>query len=73
MLEVYGMKEHSGGYAARTEANVKDSDGTIRLAKNFKSAGEKCTLRAIKKWFRRPHFDVDASNPGPFGSCKLDC
>lgn len=57
LLELYGMTEHSGGYAARTEANVKDSGGTVRFAKDFKSPGERCTLRAIK-WFGRPYFDV---------------
>lgn len=62
LLERYSMKEHTGGYAARTEANVRDSDGTIRFARNFKSNGEKCTLKAIK-WFDRPHFDVDIDYP----------
>lgn len=62
LLDRYGMMEHTGGYAVRTEANVKDSDGTVRFAKTFKSAGEKCTLRAIK-WFGRPYFDVDAADP----------
>lgn len=55
-LEEYNMLEHaSEGYAPRTEANVRDSHGTIRFAFNFKSAGERCTLKNIKKL---PHAKV---------------
>lgn len=44
----YGIKEHtSPEYAPRTEKNVQDSDGTVRLAVNFQTAGEVCTLKAI--------------------------
>lgn len=58
LIEEYGMQEHSSSsYPPRTEANVRDSQGTIRFAKSFSSTGEKCTLRAIK-WFNRPYFDV---------------
>lgn len=52
------------GYPIRTEANVKNSDGTIRFAKTFSSAGEKCTLKAIK-WYNRPYLDIDIKNPKP--------
>lgn len=45
-------------YAPRTYENVRLSDGTIRFAYNFMSAGELCTLKAIKK-HKKPHFDVD--------------
>lgn len=63
LIAEFGMKEHTAsGYPARTEANVRDSDGTIRFAEKFSSAGEKCTLRAIK-WFNRPYFDIDVKNP----------
>jgi hypothetical protein len=63
LLDEYGMTEHaSEKYPPRTEANVKDSDGTIRFAKTFSSPGEKCTLKAIK-WYNRPHFDVNISKP----------
>lgn len=56
--ELYGMQEHKmKGYPARTEANVMDSDGTVRFAYDFKSAGEKCTLRNIK-WHRKHYFDI---------------
>lgn len=54
----YNMIEHSSSnYALRTESNVKNSDGTIRFATNFKSAGEKCTLNAIN-WYSRPYLDI---------------
>jgi len=63
LLTEYGMKEHSSSlYPPRTEANVKDSCGTIRFARTFSSAGEKCTLRAIK-WFNRPYLNVDINKP----------
>jgi hypothetical protein len=61
----YDMQEHpKNGYPPRTEANVKDSDGTLRFAANFGSAGERCTLKAIK-WYNKPYFDVDISNLPP--------
>lgn len=56
-LKSFNLKEHSGGYKERTWANVQDSDGTIRLATNFSSAGEICTLNAINK-FKKPHLDI---------------
>lgn len=62
LLVEYGMQEHTKGYAVRTEANVRDSDGTVRFAKTFKSPGEICTIKAIR-WFGKPHFDVDIANP----------
>ena len=58
-LELYGMKEHTArNYAARTYANVRDSDGTIRLAVNFNTAGERCTKKAILQ-YRKPYIDID--------------
>jgi hypothetical protein len=58
LLEIYSMQEHpKKGYPARTEANVRDSDGTIRFAEKFGSPGEKCTLKAIH-WFRKPYLDI---------------
>lgn len=63
--EKYNLQEHSSAkYPPRTFANVKDSDGTIRFAQNFDSAGEKCTLKAIQQ-YRKPHIDVDIMNPRP--------
>jgi len=61
-LITYGMQEHTGGYAERTEANVRDSDATIRLANDFYSPGEICTLRALK-FFERPFLDIDMNEP----------
>lgn len=59
----YNMQEHaSSAYPPRTEANVEMADATIRFASNFKSAGEKCTLRAIK-WFKKQYLDIDINNP----------
>lgn len=60
---LYGMQECSrGGYPTRTELNVRDSDGTLRFARDFKSPGERCTLKNIK-WHGRPYFDVDIDRP----------
>lgn len=60
----FKLVEHEGSYASRTYANVHASDGTIRLALDFTTAGEQCTLRAIQQ-YGRPHFDVDLRNPRP--------
>jgi hypothetical protein len=54
----------SSSYVPRTRKNVKDADATIRLAFDFSSRGEKCTLKAIQD-YKRPHFDVDLSDPPP--------
>jgi hypothetical protein len=63
LLKEFNMQEHSSpAYPPRTEANVRDSDATLRLATNFKSAGEKCTLKAIK-WHNKPYLDIDINNP----------
>jgi len=71
LLRKYKMTEHQdSGYPQRTFANVKDSDGTIRLAINFETPGEKCTLKAIKE-YKRPYIDVDLNNPpDPFEVIK---
>lgn len=55
---LYGMKEHSSwNYVPRTMENVRDSDGTMRIAQDHESSGEKCTLRGIKQ-YGKPYFDV---------------
>jgi hypothetical protein len=60
-IELYGMKEHTArGYPARTRANVCDSDGTIRFAVNFNTAGERCTVKAIRLE-GKPYIDIDMS------------
>lgn len=70
LLTVYGCIEHpSEEYLMRTECNVRDSDGTVRFAVDFTSAGEKCTMKFINKW-KRPHFDVDVKNPPPVSAFR---
>lgn len=59
----YGLKEsYSFGYPARTEANVKNSDGTIRFASNFSSAGERCTVKYVRQYFKSC-IDVNVVKP----------
>lgn len=66
----FGLKEISSSgniiadYVARTYANARDADATIRFATNFDSKGEKCTLRAVRK-FQKPCFDVSPTEPPP--------
>ena len=56
--ELYGVKQHqSRGFKPRTFANVRDSDGTIRLATDFKSSGEVCTRNAIRH-HKKPYIDI---------------
>lgn len=55
----FGLEETvQKNYQYRTALNVQNSDATIRLASNFQSPGELCTLCAITK-FKKPYFDVD--------------
>lgn len=57
-LKLLGLKQHdSSKYSPRTFTNVKDTDGTIRFAKDFTTAGEKCTLKAIEQ-YKKPYIDV---------------
>lgn len=61
--DLYGMKVHySSSYVPRTRMNVLEADGTIRLAYDFTSRGEICTLRAIED-YKKPWFDVDLNDP----------
>jgi len=54
----YKMEEHgSTEYPPRTQANVANSDGTIRLATSFKTPGERCTLKYILQ-HKKPHIDI---------------
>ncbi len=56
--DLYSVTEHaSSHYAPRTFKNVRDSDGTVRFAINFQSAGELLTLNAIKQ-YKKVWFDV---------------
>lgn len=65
LVTEFGCREHpSPQYPPRTYANVRDSDATLRLASDFTTAGEVCTLRAIEK-YGKPHLDVDVFNLPP--------
>lgn len=66
LLQRYNLKEcEKKGYPPRTYANARDSDGTLRFAKNFNSAGEICTLNAIKK-YNKVYLDIDINDlPDP--------
>jgi len=61
-LADYGLCEAEGGYAHRTDRNVADTDGTVRLAFDFSTGGELCTIKAIRR-HNKPHFDVDLAKP----------
>jgi ribA/ribD-fused uncharacterized protein len=65
----FHLEEHTGGYPQRTVANAKAADGTIRLASDFTTAGERCTLRAIQE-HHKPWFDVDLKNPPPVAAAR---
>lgn len=59
----FHLEEHpSWKYAPRTYANAKAADATIRLAIDFNSAGEKCTMKAIEA-AKTPHIDVNLEDP----------
>lgn len=63
---LYGLQATEfDGYPARTEMNVQHSDGTLRFAHNFGTAGERCTMRYIKKW-GKPWFDYDFNSAQAF-------
>jgi len=58
-IDLYGIKEHnSPEYPPRTFENVCAADGTVRFAIDFSTAGERCTLNAIKKC-GKIYYDVD--------------
>ena len=62
-LKLLGLTESaSANYRIRTFENVKNSDGTIRLANDFNSPGEICTLNAIRT-FKKPHIDIHIDRP----------
>lgn len=45
------------GYKTRTWLNIKNTSATARIASDFNSAGERCTLNGIRE-YQKPHFDV---------------
>lgn len=55
---LYNIQEHtSPKYPPRTATNVRDSDGTLRIAWDWESAGERLTLKMIQQ-YKRPYHDV---------------
>jgi hypothetical protein len=59
---LYGLCESkSVNYPSRTRANVKDSDGTLRICYDLNSRGEKCTKNFIDK-LKKPYFDIDLNS-----------
>lgn len=58
LLTLYNLQEHaSDKYPPRTFQNAKESDGTLRFAINFATAGERCTLKAIQQ-YKKPYRDI---------------
>jgi len=58
LRDIFQLKEHtSSKYPPRTFQNVRDADGTLRLAKDFHSPGERCTKKAIDA-YHKPYFDI---------------
>lgn len=53
----HGLVESGWDYSGRTSANVRDSDATVRFARDFCSTGERCTFNAIRKW-EKFHLDI---------------
>lgn len=48
LRDVYGLEETGlTNYAQRTERNVIESDATLRIAREFQSPGEQCTLQFL--------------------------
>ena len=64
IVREFGLREHPGGYADRTETNVRLADGTLRFAASFETLGEKCTLKCIRQ-HSKPFMDIDLAAPPP--------
>lgn len=70
--ETFGLTEDaSPTYPPRTKKNVKDSSGTLRIAHNFNTAGERCTMKYLKQ-LRRPYCDVLLSSDGVIEEDQLE-
>ena len=60
--ELYGACElDSPDYPTRTRMNVQLGNATIRLARDWNSRGELCTLKWIKH-YRKPYLDIDLND-----------
>lgn len=56
--ELYGVRcTATEDYPARTALNVMEADATVRFAWDWKSRGERVTLRAIRK-HGKPYTDI---------------
>jgi hypothetical protein len=64
LLESYNLQESTLGYRGRTHENVKDSNATIRLAVDFTTPGEVCTMNAINSC-KKPWIDIDLLSQRP--------
>ena len=53
----YKLDDSCVNYKTRTWKNVAEADGTLRIATDFCSRGEVCTLNAIRN-YHKPHLDV---------------
>lgn len=63
LLAGFGLAEHDlPGYPPRTEACVRDSDATLRIAGDFCSPGEILT-KTLALQHRKPLFDVKWHGP----------
>lgn len=61
----FGMTQNpSPTYPPRTKWNAENSDGTVRLAGDFSTSGERCTEGFLKK-AGKPYFNVDLTDPPP--------
>jgi hypothetical protein len=61
----YGTTEHQQStYPPRTEANVRDTEATLRIATVWDSPGERLTARLAKE-YGRPVFDVKPGETTP--------
>lgn len=66
-LREFGLVEtDTNDYPTRTRKNVEDSDGTIRIAADFGSAGERCTMNAIRN-NSKPSIDISLNKPTDVG------
>lgn len=64
LVALYGLTETpEWGYQYRTRLNVEHSDGTVRFAYDFDSAGERLTLRCCRQ-LGKPHYDIVLTRPG---------
>jgi hypothetical protein len=55
----FGLTEDaSAEYPPRTRANVRIADVTVRIAANFMTRGEVCTLKAIKDFGKPEGLDI---------------